>query len=285
MNQRFLTKKSEKGQGLVEYTLIVVLIVIPVIGALTLFGPEIKVMVTDLMYALSGGYTVQNGVLIHGPTSTTDPSAPSATYIPTYTSAPAVTLIPTFTSGPPITLTRTATTTLTATLTQTATTTLTATSTQTATTTQTTTSTPTTTLTPTATPIGIWITCANENGFCSFSGTAQVQYGANGVWVTQIHTNGVACTNAVFGDPIPGVVKTCEYYQVAAATPTPTSTSVPQWIDCATQNGYCSFTGTYAVRFGRGSTWVTQIHTDGVACTTTIFGNPTWGTKKCQVYK
>lgn len=283
MNQKISTKKNEKGQGLVEYTLVAILIVVPIIGALTLFGPEIKVMVNDLTYAISGGYTVQDGVLIHGPSPTpTDPSAPSATYIPTHTSAPVVTLlVPTFTSSPTITLTRTATTTLTATSTPTTT------STRTATSTLTTTSTPTTTLTPTATPIGAWITCASENGFCSFSGTTQVRYGANGVWVTQTFTDGVSCTNAVFGDPIPGVVKTCQYYQITVATPTytPTLTPVPQWIDCAAQNGFCSFTGTYAVRFGRNSTWVTQIHTDGVACTTAIFGNPIWGTKKCQVYK
>lgn len=283
MNQRKLTKRREKGQGLVEYALLAVLIVIPLIGVLTLFGPEIKVIVNDLTYSVSGGYTVQNGVLVRGPTRTANPSFSSGTYFPTYTSVAAATLIPTYTSAPTITLTQAATTTLTATSAQTATLT------QTATTTLTTTSTPTNTLTPTATPIGTWTTCANENGFCSFSGTAQVQYGANGVWVTQTHTNGVSCTNAVFGDPIPGVVKTCQYYQVAVATPTstssPTATSAPQWIDCATQNGYCSFTGTYAVRFGRNSTWVTQIHTDGVACTTAIFGNPTWGTKKCQIYR
>jgi hypothetical protein len=145
------------------------------------------------------------------------------------------------------------------------------------------TSTPSPTLVPTSTPspITTWITCANEGGFCSFSGTAQVRYGANGVWVTQTFTNGVACTNAVFGDPISGVVKTCEVSQVTVASPTP----VPQWTDCATQYGFCSFTGTYPVRFGKDSTWVTQTHTDGVACSTAIFGNPIWGTKKCQVYK
>ena len=67
--------------------------------------------------------------------------------------------------------------------------------------------------TPSATPVPTWTTCANENGFCSFSGTALVRYGANGVWATQTYTNGVACTNAVFGDPISGVVKTCQFTQ------------------------------------------------------------------------
>jgi Flp pilus assembly pilin Flp len=58
-----------------------------------------------------------------------------------------------------------------------------------------------------------WKTCASENGYCSFTGTAPVRYGANGVWTTQTFTNGVACNNSVFGDPLYGVVKSCQVYQ------------------------------------------------------------------------
>ena len=64
----------------------------------------------------------------------------------------------------------------------------------------------------TSTPIP-WTTCANENGFCSFSGTAQVRYGAGSSWATGTFTNGVACNNSVFGDPDFGVVKTCQIQQ------------------------------------------------------------------------
>jgi uncharacterized repeat protein (TIGR01451 family) len=53
--------------------------------------------------------------------------------------------------------------------------------------------------------------CANENGFCSFSGTQQVRYGANGQYSTLTLTNGTPCTNSIFGDPIFGVVKTCSF--------------------------------------------------------------------------
>jgi hypothetical protein len=58
-----------------------------------------------------------------------------------------------------------------------------------------------------------WTFCANEGGFCSFSGTRQVRYGANAKFVSKNVTaqnGGVACTNAVFGDPIVGTVKRCE---------------------------------------------------------------------------
>ena len=65
---------------------------------------------------------------------------------------------------------------------------------------------------PSSTPIP-WTTCANESGFCSFSGTAQVRYGAGSSWVTGTFTNGVACNNSVFGDPDFGVVKSCQVQQ------------------------------------------------------------------------
>ncbi|CAA0110370.1 Uncharacterised protein [BD1-7 clade bacterium] len=51
--------------------------------------------------------------------------------------------------------------------------------------------------------------CASENGTCSFSGTRQVAYGADGMFVHKTGTDGIACTNAVFTDPAPGVSKSC----------------------------------------------------------------------------
>ena len=59
----------------------------------------------------------------------------------------------------------------------------------------------------------IWTHCASENGFCSFSGTESVRYGATGIWFSGTFTDGVACTNGVFGDPTPGIVKSCEVFQ------------------------------------------------------------------------
>jgi hypothetical protein len=64
---------------------------------------------------------------------------------------------------------------------------------------------------PAPAPAATWTACASEGGTCSVSGTRQVRYGANGMFITKTVTNAVACTNAVFGDPIHGVAKSCSY--------------------------------------------------------------------------
>jgi len=52
--------------------------------------------------------------------------------------------------------------------------------------------------------------CANEGERCSFSGTKDVAYGANGSYtVKQGVRGGIDCNNNVFGDPAPGVFKAC----------------------------------------------------------------------------
>jgi subtilisin family serine protease len=63
-----------------------------------------------------------------------------------------------------------------------------------------------------------WTFCANENQFCSFTGTKLVRYGAGTSFNFQTATNGIACNNATFGDPIFGTVKHCDYMDVTAST-------------------------------------------------------------------
>lgn len=55
-----------------------------------------------------------------------------------------------------------------------------------------------------------WTHCAYENEWCAFSGTRSVRYGANGAWIQRQLTDGAACSNDVFTDPIYGVEKTCQ---------------------------------------------------------------------------
>lgn len=58
----------------------------------------------------------------------------------------------------------------------------------------------------------LYTACAAEGGTCSFAGSKEVRYGANGQWKTLPTTNSVVCGSAAFGgDPLPQVVKTCEY--------------------------------------------------------------------------
>ncbi|MFI6077376.1 trehalase family glycosidase [Actinoplanes sp. NPDC051343] len=54
-----------------------------------------------------------------------------------------------------------------------------------------------------------WTACAAENGTCSFSGTHEVAFGANGRYSFGSFTGSTPCTNAVFGDPVSGQVKAC----------------------------------------------------------------------------
>lgn len=60
--------------------------------------------------------------------------------------------------------------------------------------------------------------CANENGTCDFAGTASVAYGYNANWVYKTATSSIACNNATFGDPAPGVGKACFYQAQSSGT-------------------------------------------------------------------
>lgn len=63
-------------------------------------------------------------------------------------------------------------------------------------------------------PSGPYTHAANEGGTFNLpAGLWEVQYGANGTyyyqWISGPTT--VGCNNGTFGDPIPGVVKSCAY--------------------------------------------------------------------------
>lgn len=51
--------------------------------------------------------------------------------------------------------------------------------------------------------------CAVEKQTCSFNGAATVYYGAREQFTYRVLNQGTACTNEVFGDPIPGKRKAC----------------------------------------------------------------------------
>jgi Flp pilus assembly pilin Flp len=123
--------KNEKGQGIVEYSLILVLVAVVVIVALTILGPRLSTVFN----------TIDNSIVAGG-------AGPAD-------SSPA----------------------------------------------------------PTAIPPAAWHACASEGGFCSFTGPAMVRYGANGIYATLTVSNGIGCDNETFGDPVPGVVKSCQYFQ------------------------------------------------------------------------
>lgn len=67
---------------------------------------------------------------------------------------------------------------------------------------------------PSSVPPATAVTCANEGGICTLPAgvTATVWYGAGTTWAVRPGVSGsLACTNAVFGDPLRGTAKSCRY--------------------------------------------------------------------------
>ena len=65
------------------------------------------------------------------------------------------------------------------------------------------------------------ITCATENATCTIPAgvTATVWYGSGTNWFSLTGvTNSIACSNGVFGDPLSGIVKSCNYIATSATT-------------------------------------------------------------------
>jgi len=130
-----------------------------------------------------------------------------------------------------------------------------------------------------------WTTCASEGGTCTFSGTREVRFGANGIYTSKVLTGSTPCTTAVFGDPNRGVAKTCSYSSATSAAPTATPTSsTPTWIACAGEGGTCTFSGTREVRYGANGSYATKIFTGSVVCSNIAFGDPAHGLLKTCSY-
>jgi hypothetical protein len=131
-----------------------------------------------------------------------------------------------------------------------------------------------------------WNYCASEGGQCNFSGTREVRYGANGNYAYGIFSNSISCNNGVFGDPIYGTAKSCEYgdgttQSSSSSTTTPTNNS--SWNYCASEGGQCNFSGTREVRYGANGNYSYGIFTNSVSCNNGVFGDPAYGTaKNCE---
>ena len=64
---------------------------------------------------------------------------------------------------------------------------------------------------PKAAAAGAWTPCAGEGAICQLSGTNRVRYGTETSNVTKILTGPVTCSNATFGDPAHGALKSCSF--------------------------------------------------------------------------
>ena len=117
--------------------------------------------------------------------------------------------------------------------------------------------------------------------------------------MTKTFTGSVVCSNAAFGDPAHGQLKSCSYSSNILATsgttgtsstaPTNTTSTTPVatdagWTTCAAEGGTCTFSGTRQVRFGVNGYYATKIVTGSVTCTIAVFGDPAYRMAKTCSY-
>ncbi len=69
----------------------------------------------------------------------------------------------------------------------------------------------------------VWTRCAAERTTCNFTGSKKVRYGANGFFSYKTLTGPVACNNTVFGDPLYGTLKNCDYSDEPVTSTPPVS--------------------------------------------------------------
>jgi len=120
-----------------------------------------------------------------------------------------------------------------------------------------------------------WVLCASSGDTCSFDGEQKVRYGANGTYNTDFFTDSVLCTKSAFGDPLPGVEKSC-YYEI--------DTTAAEWTYCSDQDGICTFSGTKLVRYGAQRAFNYRVADSSVSCSDTEFGDPIKSViKRCEV--
>ncbi|MEU9446221.1 alpha-L-rhamnosidase [Streptomyces sp. NPDC048304] len=127
-------------------------------------------------------------------------------------------------------------------------------------------------LPPAGAPSGGWTKCADENGTCSAAAGQPVMYGAFGAFTTRTATGDTPCTDATFGDPIPGESKAC---YTATGGPAGYVTT------CSDEAGTCAFSGQQTVAYGARGSFVYKSFTGGTVCTTEAFGtDPLPGVRK-----
>jgi hypothetical protein len=129
-----------------------------------------------------------------------------------------------------------------------------------------------------------WVNCAAEGGVCAVPETRTVRYGGNGIYLYKSVTGSIGCNNAVWSDPLFGVVKACDYAGAAAAPPPPPPPADTQWTKCADENGVCTVSGTRAVRYGARGSYFSRNVTGSIACNNGVWGDPLVGVVKACEY-
>jgi hypothetical protein len=104
-----------------------------------------------------------------------------------------------------------------------------------------------------------WVYCAAEGGTCAVPSTRLVRYGANGAYFYRTISGSIACDNSMWGDPVAGVAKKCDYSASTSTTaPAPAPAAALTWSVSTNANVvaykvyYGLASGSYFQSFGSG---------------------------------
>ncbi|EGG94167.1 PKD domain containing protein [gamma proteobacterium IMCC1989] len=102
-----------------------------------------------------------------------------------------------------------------------------------------------------------WLFCSDEWENCEAPAKAIVRYGANNTYIYKVVNDEISCTNSVFSDPTPGVLKNCDYLIVATPPYAPEINDFPE--STANDSVVVSVSGLAGT-----IVWVNGINTDKV---------------------
>lgn len=123
-----------------------------------------------------------------------------------------------------------------------------------------------------------WVACGQEGEDCRFSGPARVRYGVDGRYAYRNASNGIRCSVGMFGDPAYGVPKACDYQLLRGRD---YGNDERDWDYCASEDGFCAFTGPGEVRYGTKGRFVVRRGMNGMPCKVDTFGSdPAFGEPK-----
>lgn len=149
-----------------------------------------------------------------------------------------------------------------------------------------------------------WTDCAVEGEVCRFRGTKEVRFGARGVYAYRTESREVACLLQVFGDPVPNVVKHCQFKEDrqeregdrnqrqnddrgSHSLGTPgfggSGRDANRWEACGEERSVCRVSSPTVIRYGVEGNYHYRRIENEVVCSSYQFGDPAPGrAKRCE---
>jgi hypothetical protein len=141
-----------------------------------------------------------------------------------------------------------------------------------------------------------WTDCAVEGKVCRFRGSKVVRFGARGSYFYRTESREVPCTLQAFGDPVPDVVKHCQFKDDRQERDGDSDQNqrddrgsrpfgaggrdANRWQACGQERSLCRVSSPTVVRYGVEGNYHYRHIENEVACSNTQFGDPAPGRAK-----